>query len=60
MTYIVKKMGESSYHVRHKFSGVKQAERRTHAEAQKLADRLNRNFERGGLHPQAIAREMGA
>ena len=58
--FVVKKVGEGAYKVEHRFTGQTKAERTSHAEAQSLADRLNREAQRGGLHPQAIAREQGS
>lgn len=46
MVYRVVKEGEGSYAVRHKFTNVCKGRRSTHAEAQSLATRLNKQQER--------------
>jgi hypothetical protein len=42
VNYVVQKTGEGSYKVKDKYSGATKAERRSHAEAQRLASRLDR------------------
>lgn len=48
MVFVVRKVGKRSYVVKNKFTGGTRAERTSHAEAQRVADRLNRLQERAG------------